>query len=154
MYEPKVETSFGDEGILRVEVILEGNPTRQVWKAWAEPWHLQGWWAPQAEVETRPGGRIRLFWPKQEYELRGRVIESIPEEKLSFTWQWTHGEENYPLLTRILLEPRDRGLSTRMVIEQERFDPAKDQGVVESLKQGWEHFLPKMAKYVGNMTLV
>lgn len=144
-----------EEGVLVLERYFPGVPVRLLWKAWREDWHLQGWWAETVEMDYRLGGKLRLGWPEQGFELRGRLVEIQSEKRLGFTWNWAHDPEEYPLLTTICFESQDEAaLSSRLRIEQRSFVEEKDGEEVVRLLEGWEHFLDRLETYVSQMTLV
>jgi len=60
------------------------KPIEKVWAALTTPERLSDWLA-QAEIESRPGGTMRLTWNGQ-YHMEGRVIAWEPPH--TFAWSW------------------------------------------------------------------
>ena len=72
------------------EVIVKA-PVEEVWKAWTTPAGLMGFFAPEAEVEPRPDGPLRLhFNPYAPAGSKGaddmRILAVQEQQFLSFTW--------------------------------------------------------------------
>lgn len=67
--------------------ILTGNPDR-VFDAWTNPFLLQQWLAPKAQVDAREGGHFRLEAPKPEgvHVVTGIYQEFKQNERLVMTW--------------------------------------------------------------------
>jgi uncharacterized protein YndB with AHSA1/START domain len=79
-----------EERALRKEALVAA-PVPEVWKAWTTSEGIQGFFAPEAIVEPRPGGRFSIhFNPYAKDGLKGaddmRVLAVQPERLLSFTW--------------------------------------------------------------------
>ena len=71
----------------------------RVYAAWTEPERLAEWWCrppgwaqPELHCEVRPGGEFRAVMRTEDdaepYEVRGRYLELVPNEKVVFTWRW------------------------------------------------------------------
>lgn len=149
-----LKSELDDTGTLVVERKFLGAPVRLLWKAWKDDWHLQAWWPESVTMSFQPGGKLVFAWPKKGYELRGRFVDLVQENLIAFTWNWAHADDSFPLLTTIRFVPEDNGLSTVLRIEQRSFDAEADAEEIQSLIEGWTHFLEKLENYLGQMTLV
>lgn len=54
----------------------------KVWRAWAEPEILQGWFPDEARGEAVPGGEIVHVWKGMGFEMPHRVLEVEPGRRL------------------------------------------------------------------------
>ena len=108
-------TDYGPPGTLdRTETTviaftrdLSHDPDR-VWTALTTPAGLASWLAPEAEIDARSGGSVRLAFD-DENVVTGVVTAFEPPETLEFTW--TIGEARSTV--RFELTPSDDG--TRLV---------------------------------------
>ena len=75
---------------LRIEISIEA-PFDLVWRAWTEPDRITSWFAPEANVEAKPGGAFELFFGPADYSqecTRGCVFTAVePMRRLGFTWK-------------------------------------------------------------------
>jgi len=74
-----------------VKEITITAPLPEVWAAWTTTEGVTSFFAPQAEIELKPGGRYELFFDTEAPEgSRGAegctVLSYRPMEMLSFTW--------------------------------------------------------------------
>jgi uncharacterized protein YndB with AHSA1/START domain len=90
------------------ELVFQRRLAKSVGKVWAAltvPERLADWLA-HAEIDLRVGGRIELYWPTQDFRMKG-VIVALEPPRL-FTWTWPH--ENHPgSVVRWELEPDGEG---------------------------------------------
>lgn len=121
----------------------------RLFRAWSRPEELTQWFspegyrAPEADVDVRPGGRFRIAMQKlpdgEPFYVSGeyRVVD-FPS-KLVFTWTWEDPAENVrdSVVTVDLIE-RDGG--TEIVLTHERL-PAERR---ESHAHGWQALLARL----------
>ncbi len=86
MYLP----AWAAEPAIDVAVSLKA-PVAEVWKAWTTAEGITSFFAPEAEVEAKPGGAFRIYMdPYGAPGLKGAddmvVLAAEPEKLLSFTW--------------------------------------------------------------------
>jgi len=118
-------------------------PARDVFEAWTSEEVLKRWWhasrdweTPEAEVDLRVGGTIRLTMrnPADGAAYSGsgefRVID--PDRRLAFTWTW----DDDPQSRRQLIEVEfiDRGDETTVVMTH-RGVPEAEQS---DYRAGWD----------------
>jgi uncharacterized protein YndB with AHSA1/START domain len=77
---------------IRIELVVSGAPS-EVYKLWTTEAGLRSWFAPDARVDARVGGRYEIiFDPATDPDgsVRGtkgaRILELVPERKLVFEW--------------------------------------------------------------------
>src|SRR5262245_33146467 len=75
---------------VEAEVLIRTTPA-QAWNAWTTNEGARKWFAPQTNIELKPGGAFEiLFTPDQPPGKRGaeglRLLSYLPREMLSFEW--------------------------------------------------------------------
>ena len=75
---------------LAKEVVVDA-PAGEVWRAWTTLRGVRRFFAPDARLEMRPGGRYEILFdldaPPGEQGSEGcRVLSLVPEMMLSFSW--------------------------------------------------------------------
>ncbi len=72
-------------------------PSARVFQAWTNVDQMKRWFAPgdlrvpEAVADVRPGGRYRIVMERadgQQHIAAGEYREVVPNERLSFSWQW------------------------------------------------------------------
>jgi uncharacterized protein YndB with AHSA1/START domain len=127
--------------LLHIERTFDA-PIGRVFEAWTSEEVLRRWlhadpdWeTPTAEVELRPGGRIRIVMRNPadgaEYGATGEYTVVEPPHRLVFTWVWDHDPAR-PQLIELLLSERDGRTSVRMTNSA---IPTEDD--LEGQERGW-----------------
>jgi uncharacterized protein YndB with AHSA1/START domain len=117
------ETPSGRK-VLRLERTF-GADSETVFDAWLRPEVLRLWWpagagwkTPVAEVDPRPGGRLRLVMRSpegEEFGGSGRYVEIARPRRLVFTWSWDgHAAHEGEQLVEV--EFHDQGDGTTAVV--------------------------------------
>lgn len=129
-------------------------PREKVFRAWTDPKALESWFAPDREfvtkvpiLELRPGGRYRVEMTKggATHVAVGRYQEIRPPEKLVFTWKWETDPERGTEDTIVTVEFLDRGQSTEVVLNHEKFPNAAAR---DDHGKGWTGCLEMLASYI------
>jgi uncharacterized protein YndB with AHSA1/START domain len=89
------------------EIVLDEEPG-EVWEALTEPERLEQWFAPEVELDARPGGLGVFRWGNGE-ERHAIVEEADPERRLALRFDDDGAVE-------LLLEPVPGG--TRVVVTE------------------------------------
>lgn len=84
--------SADDDRVLRKSTIVAAD-RETVWRSWTTPDGIRSFFAPQADIELRVGGKYEIIIdPDAPAGQRGaegcRVLSYIPNEMLSFTWNF------------------------------------------------------------------
>jgi len=74
------------EVVLDYEVRVEATP-EVVFAHFIDPVLMTDWIAQHAELDSRPGGKVRLEVNGTDVVV-GTVVEIVPNERLVFTWGW------------------------------------------------------------------
>ncbi len=130
---------------LVVQVDLRALAPEEVLDHWLRPELLTLWWPTEAETDPRPGGAYHLAWPAQGWHLRGRYTIVEPGSRVAFTWQWDHEPEKPLRHVEVAAVASAEGGTALTVTHAVYGDSAADREERESHRQGWEHFLGRLA---------
>jgi uncharacterized protein YndB with AHSA1/START domain len=83
--EAAAQVTVGDDALQVVFHRHYARPIEKVWAAITTPERLADWMAA-AEIEMKPGGKIRLNWNSGAHSMEGRVL--IVEPPRAFAWTW------------------------------------------------------------------
>ena len=120
------------------EIVLPAPP-EEVWPALTEAEQLAGWFAPEVEIDPRPGGAAVFRW---EDEARRAVIEEVEEpRRLSFRW----GDAAESSCVEFTLDEVEEGTLLRVRETAEAAAPLP--GVVAMLGRGagWQRVLGRLS---------
>jgi uncharacterized protein YndB with AHSA1/START domain len=112
---------------LRLERTFDA-PREAVFDAWTSPEVMRRWWAaehdwdtPIAEVDLRPGGRVRVSMSEPAGEpvhtFEGEYLEVRPPERLVFTVEW-QGADADGVVSTVSVEFHEQGERTTVVLTQ------------------------------------
>jgi uncharacterized protein YndB with AHSA1/START domain len=134
-------TVLDDGPLVRATVDLPGGPPGAALAAFTDPATLARWWGGgQLTVTLAPGGAYTIHFPGPAATLTGQVIAYDPPSALAFTWAWQH-EPGAPPRT---VEVSDAGTLLSISHGPHGDSPAEQQARAGH-RQGWEHFLPRLA---------
>jgi uncharacterized protein YndB with AHSA1/START domain len=114
---------------------------------WTRPDLLRQWWPPQAELEPRPGGAYRYWWPERGDSLRGVFTTFEPGRNLAFTWKWDHEPADAPPRTVTVTFTPDQRDDERVTLTLRHApygDSQAEQDVRNGHLEGWTYFLGKL----------
>lgn len=115
-----------------------GFTPRELFDHFTQPELLTKWWPKEAEIEAKVGGKYWLFWPSQNWVMRGQITDILPGNRLGFTWVWDHGAQGYePLSVLIGFGATEEG--SQILIEHGRFG-SEDREARGGIVEGWLHF--------------
>ncbi|WP_372371196.1 SRPBCC domain-containing protein [Candidatus Uabimicrobium sp. HlEnr_7] len=115
---------------LEIDRVISASRER-VFAAWTQPEKLKKWWHigndwsnSIAEVDLRVGGAYRLGMSSksgQESIVVGVYKEVVVPEKLVFTWNWDHDQQEQETLVTILLTKLEDN-TTHILLKHENFE--------------------------------
>jgi len=73
-----------------------GKLPDELFEQFASAEKLMAWWAKEAVMDARVGGKYRLSWPQQGWHLFGKILSFEPGKHLAWTWKWEHEDETFP----------------------------------------------------------
>jgi uncharacterized protein YndB with AHSA1/START domain len=144
-------SDVSDDLSLRIERTYEA-PAEAVFDAWTSAEVLRRWWRPQdgwstpeAVVEPRVGGTIRIVMHDRDgdpHGATGTYTEVERPTRLAFTWTWDDSDREG--LVEVDFEARDSGL-TRVVFTHSGLE---DEEAVRSHEGGWGYLLEELGRFV------
>lgn len=115
---------------IHFERVLQ-HPVKRVWEAITEPELLARWFGGEAEMDLRPGGKVRITLLMTTVE--GEIIALEPQHLLEYTW----GDKN-----TVRWELFEEGENvTRLVFTETAVDPAH----FPDAAPGWHGYLDRLA---------
>jgi uncharacterized protein YndB with AHSA1/START domain len=143
--------AVSDEHRLQIERTYEA-PAEAVFDAWTSEEVLRRWWqpndgweTPEAVVDLRVGGAIRVLMRDTDGDPHGgggTYTEVERPRRLAFTWTWDGSERE--TLVEVDFEPTATG--TRVSFTHSGLE---DEEAVRSHEGGWGHILASLGSYLG-----
>lgn len=128
---------------------------QEVFDAWTSPevmrrwFHAeQGWSTPTAEVDLRPGGRVRVSMAEAGGEpahtFEGTYLEVTPPERLVFTLAW-QGDDADGVTGTVTVEFREQGDRTTVVLTHTGLPSEESR---DNHEDGWTNCLANLEQQV------
>lgn len=119
----------------------------ELWPYFTTAEGLTRWWPQVAEIDCRENGRYTLSWPTMAWTLRGQYSTVIPNQQLTFSWQWDHLPHLSARTVDIRFKPHPTG--SRIILTHADYtirpeDLADRQHHID----GWTHFLGQLATII------
>jgi len=146
-------SSWNDKAVIKKSTEIEA-PARVVFKALIDEKELVQWMPTEAKLDPRVGGslRFRFHWAARnvDTEVTGKIVELIPDKKISYTWVAAMRSDRDPIhqenapaaLVTWTLEELPGG-RTRVTVTQTGFD----ERLRKDGESGWEHFTLQLASH-------
>ena len=135
---------------LQIERTYEA-PAEAVFDAWTSEEVLRRWWVPQdgwqtpqAVVDLRVGGEIRVLMRDRDGDPHGgggTYTEVERPSRIAFTWTWDGSDRE----TLVEVDFQALGDLTRVVFTHTGLEDAE---AVRSHEGGWGHVLDELGRYV------
>ena len=127
------------EGEIRKAIVVD-SPVEVVFKALTDEKELVNWMPSETRMDARVGGEyeFRYHWEDRGIDstVRGRILELVPNKKLSYTWATPSS-----IVTWTLEELPDG--KARVTLTHSGFSKDRKQ----ETEGGWAHFLGRLANY-------
>jgi len=124
--------SKADQGReVRLEIRIAASQ-ETVFGLLTDPTQMKTWLAEIVEAEARPGGRFRISGPSG-LTIEGTYLETIPHNKVLFTWGGVEGLKPGQSTVEFLLEPD--GADTLVRLRHFGLPPS----AVEPHRRGWTY---------------
>jgi uncharacterized protein YndB with AHSA1/START domain len=139
----------GPEWIVVAINNISAHPN-QIVSWFVEPYKLKKWWGDEHRIDPRFGGEYVIAWPRIERTLRGQIVE-LSENSLMYSWTFDHEPEIPPRVVAIRVRDSEGG--TRIEIRHGSY--RRDDSDAEERKghlEGWEYFLPLLARAIESET--
>lgn len=101
---------------------------------------MQRWFGSTAELEPKPGGKLRVDINGRDIAV-GEVVEVVPNERVVFTFGWEGDDHPVPAgstRVEISLTPDGDGTIVRL-----RHTGLSAEAAAQH-KEGWEHYLARL----------
>lgn len=118
----------------------------QVWSAWTDPSTIKKWFGSDpggtvlnANLDVRPGGTFTVTFQDSnatEHTCMGRYSVVIPNNKLSFSWEWKSEPGHVSQVDIQFIEDGDQ--MTTMKFEHSNLNPNSLHGYEEGWKRTFE----------------
>ena len=147
----------GDSGLitrpsLTLKRRLNARPEK-VYAAWTDPQKIARWFGPgsvkagteRASIDARVGGRYRVSFDTESgehFEVGGVYRETVPNQRLVFSWAWHTTPERESLVT-VSLKPDGDG--TLLTLTHEQFF---DEAARDGHQPGWNGALDKLRNFL------
>jgi uncharacterized protein YndB with AHSA1/START domain len=134
----QIERTYGAP----IEAVFDAWTSAEVLRRWWRP--AAGWNTPEATVELRVGGTIRVVMRDRDGDSHGATgtyTEVERPTRLAFTWTWD-GSENEGLVE---VDFEALGDLTRVVFTHSGLE---DEEAVRSHEGGWGYLLDELGRYV------
>jgi len=131
---------------IRHEIRIEAPP-EMVRRFLVEPTRLTQWLASRAEIEPRPGGKVRLEFARPDGSIdvaTGEVIE-LSSRRLVFTWGFAANPDLAPGASRVEISLEPDGTGTLVRLEHHGL-PASQRDAHDG---GWQFFLGRLREVAG-----
>jgi len=131
---------------IRHEMRIEA-PLEVVRRFLVEPTRLAQWLATRAEIEPRPGGKVRLEFARPDGSIdvaTGEVVE-LSARRLVFTWGFAANPDLPPGASRVEISLEPDGAGTLVRLEHHGL-PASQR---EAHDVGWQFFLGRLREVAG-----
>jgi uncharacterized protein YndB with AHSA1/START domain len=118
-----------------------GAPPSLVYKLLTDPALFIQWMAESADIDARPGGRIRWTHPNGD-SCSGHFVELVAHRRIVFTYGWERPDVEIPpgsTTVEIDLVPLGGGTEVRLVHRGLSGPMADAHGA------GWVHYLARLA---------
>lgn len=117
-------------------------PPAAVYALLVDPAGFVTWMSETAELDPRPGGRIRWTHANGD-SCSGEYVELVPDRRVVFTYGWERAEVAIPpgsTTVEIDLEPAAGG-GTRLTLVHRGLEPF----AADAHAGGWVHYLTRLA---------
>jgi uncharacterized protein YndB with AHSA1/START domain len=122
------------------KTILINAPPNTVFKALTDEKELTKWFPDQARLESKVGGLVQFKFfedGKENHRVEGKVLEVIPNKKISYSWKNT-SDPDFPNTT-VTWTLEEAGGKTKLTLVHAGFDPKSKWHELHSM--GWSYFI-------------
>jgi len=143
-------------GELDIKKTIEIDSSPQVvFRAISEPAELTNWFPDAAILEPRAGGKFKLSFFKdsdrrkkmdQDFFPEGKVLEFVPNKKLSYSWQHKNVPDFPETVVTWKLEEIGKN-KTRLTLTHTGFTGGEGMKGSKEHDMGWTYFLGELVSY-------
>lgn len=126
------------------ELFIKATPER-VFPALIEKEYLERWFVTKADIDFRPGGRIRFDWARGSGIFNfGKILVLEPPRRLSYTW-----EAQSPDVTTVTFELKAENAGTHLRLLHSGIGEGEDwDRYYNSRNGGWDVHLSNLVAWL------
>lgn len=136
-----------------IKTIVIAAPPQAVFKALTDEKELTKWFPDQVKLEPKAGGMMQFKFfedGKENHRVEGKVLEVIPNKKISYSWKNT-SDPDFPKTT-VTWTLEDMGGKTKVTMVHAGFDPKSEWHRLHSM--GWSYFIEeRLVQYCSGKSL-
>ena len=139
-------------GSIQREIRIEAAP-EVVYQVISTPEHLRRWWPDEADLDPVSGATGTISFGDRAKTVPLTVLEADPPRRFSFHWAYDSASP-IPLTVTFDLVPAGTGTLLRFTeagFREKGFEGAVLEEWYRDHAQGWDHFLPRLVAYVGEL---
>jgi len=129
-----------------IKEVLLNAPVSKVWEAITDREQMKQWYFDIPEFKPEVGAEFHFEGGKEErcYLHLCRIVEVIPEKKLSYTWKY----DGYPGNSLVTFELFKEGEKTKLRLTHEGLETLGDNPdfARENFAEGWTYLIEKSIK--------
>jgi len=128
-----------DTKVIEREITIAASPDT-VFRLLTDPVQYVRWKGKLAELEPRPGGKIRVEFANSKDIVAGKFVEVVPGRRVVFTWGWEGNEQIPPGTSTVEIDLTPAGSGTRLRLVHRGLP----EEAIASHVEGWDYFLPRL----------
>jgi uncharacterized protein YndB with AHSA1/START domain len=118
-------------------------PPPVVYRYFSDPERFKSWMGPNSELDATEGGALVVRYPNDAPPARGEVVESVPDERIVFTWGYTGGANGLPEgASRVSVDLKPLHGGTLLTL---RHTGLPDRELEKGHLGGWRHYFGVLA---------
>jgi uncharacterized protein YndB with AHSA1/START domain len=137
--------------------ILIDAPIEVVWRVVTEPTQILQWFADEVELDAHVGGRGRLGFKRDSYELQVEAVD--PPRRFAFRWANPAGarvRDDNSMLVEFTLQPEAE--RTRLRVVESGFDKVdwsdeEKARYAEDHSNGWQAIVKRLADFAHSVAM-
>ena len=130
-----------DTKTITKEQFIKATPER-IFRALTEKQELERWFVHEADLELKPGGKIRTEWAPGVGE-HGKVKEVKPSQLFSFTW-----EALSPTPTTLAFALAKEKDGTALTLTHSGIGEGEGWEVYKNISKAWDAHLKDLASWI------
>jgi uncharacterized protein YndB with AHSA1/START domain len=112
-------------------------------RGFTDPTLVAAWWGAELSAGLAPGGPYVVVFGTLGTALTGEVVRYDPEGILEFTWTWDGAADTPPSTVTVSVEGDVPSVMT--IVHGPHGDDEAGRVAREEHRDGWAHFLPRLA---------
>jgi uncharacterized protein YndB with AHSA1/START domain len=132
--------------MVSARVRLPGCLPDRALAAFTDPGVLGQWWGGQLSTGLAPGSAYIVGFAQLGSTMTGEVVRYQPASCLEFTWSWAHEPSEIRRTVLVRVHQAKGFPGTELTVEHgPHGDDEAEREARAGHREGWEHFLPRLA---------